>query len=451
MSGASGKRDYVREEIAGALKRGITVIPVLVERTPLPDDDALPEDIRELVLHQKHDVAHEHFGRDVAGLVEAIRFARKTVLAEAGGPPRAQQLWVAALAAVIFAVGMLAYVVGAPLRWAPPDPWDKSEEQAAKAKQAEVEQAANAKEAEVARMAVEKARQEEAKKAAQESERQRLAMLKAQQDARRAEEEKNWFDAQKKSLDQLYPHRPPERVFRDCADCPEMVVVPAGTFIMGSPTGEPGWLDSEGPQRQVTVARPFAVGKFEVTFAEWDACFAARGCKHLPDDKGWGRGRRPVINVSWHDAKEYAAWLSRTTGKTYRLLSEAEWEYAARAGTATRYAFGDTISKNQAQYSEGTAGSAGRTVEVGSFTANRFGLHDMHGNVWEWCEDGWHPDYQGGPIDGSVWSGGDASLLVLRGGSWFSWGPGGLRSAYRGRNRPESRYDSVGFRLARRL
>ena len=101
----------------------------------------------------------------------------------------------------------------------------------------------------------------------------------------------------------------------------------------------------------MTIQRPFAVGKFEVTFAEWDACVAAGGCKHQPGDEGWGRGRRPVINVSWHDAKEYAAWLSRKTGKTYRLLSEAEWEYAARAGTTTRYAFGDTISKSQAQYS----------------------------------------------------------------------------------------------------
>ena len=437
---ASGERDYVREEIAGALKQGITVIPVLVKRTPLPDDDALPEDIRELVLHQKHDVAPETLGRDVAGLVGAIKFARKAVQTEVGGPSRGR---FAALAAVIFAAGMLAYVVGAPMLSARPDPWDKWEGQAAKAK-----------EAEVARAAAEKARQEEAKKAAQEAEHQRLAMLKGQEDAWRAEEEKKralWFDAQTKSLDQLYPHRPPEGVFRDCADCPEMVVVPAGTFMMGSPSGEPGWLDSEGPQRKVTIARPFAVGKFEVTFAEWDACAAAGGCKHQPGDEGWGRGRRPVINVSWHDAKEYAAWLSHTTGKTYRLLSEAEWEYAARAGTTTRYAFGDMISKSQAQYSEGFAGSAGKTVEVGSFLANRFGLHDMHGNVWEWCEDGWHPDYHGGPIDGSVWSGGDASLLVLRGGSWLSWGPEGLRSAYRGRNRPESRYDSVGFRLFRAL
>ena len=139
-------------------------------------------------------------------------------------------------------------------------------------------------------------------------------------------------------------------VFRDCSHCPEMVVVPAGTFTMGSPASERGLNKDEGPQRKVTISRPFAVGKFEMTFTEWEACVAAAGCKHQPDDKGSGRGRRPVINVSWHDAKEYAAWLSRKTGKTYRLLSEAEWEYAARAGTTTPYAFGDTISKSQAQY-----------------------------------------------------------------------------------------------------
>jgi len=194
----------------------------------------------------------------------------------------------------------------------------------------------------------------------------------------------------------------------------------------------------------VTIARPFAVGKFEVTFAEWDACAAAGGCKHNPGDQGWGRGRRPVINVSWHDAKEYAAWLSRKTGKAYRLLSEAEWEYAARAGTTTRYAFGDTISTSQAQY------GASKTVEVGSFSANKFGLHDLHGNVWEWVEDAWHANYKGAPIDGSAWSGGDTSYRVLRGGSWVDF-PVGLRSAGRHWLDPDNRYLRFGFRLARTL
>ena len=157
-----------------------------------------------------------------------------------------------------------------------------------------------------------------------------------------------------------------------------------------------------------------------------------------------------MIGVSWHDAKEYAAWLSRKTGKTYRLLSEAEWEYAARAGTTMRYAFGDTIGKSQAQYSEDASGSAGKTAEVGSFPANKFGLHDLHGNVWEWVEDAWHPNYQGAPGDGSVWAGGDTSLRVQRGGSWLSF-PVVLRSASRHWYRPSNRYRDLGFRLARTL
>jgi formylglycine-generating enzyme required for sulfatase activity len=154
--------------------------------------------------------------------------------------------------------------------------------------------------------------------------------------------------------------------------------------------------------------------------------------------------------VSWDDVKQYVFWLSRKTGKVYRLLSEAEWEYAARAGTTTRYTFGDTISTNQAQFSEGSWGSAGKTVEVGSFAANRFGLHDMHGNVWEWVEDSWHDSYEGAPLDGSVWPGGDVSLRVLRGGSWFDI-PVDLRSANRFGFQPTDHTYAVGFRVARTL
>ena len=249
----------------------------------------------------------------------------------------------------------------------------------------------------------------------EELKRQQTAMLNAAQDRKRAEDERKRAEG-----DLLRPGR----VSRDCPDvCPEMVVLPAGEFMMGS-----NEYDSEKPPRKVTISRPFAVGKFEVTFSEWEACVADGGCTHRPADQhGWGRGRRPVINVSWHDAKEYVGWLSRKTGKSYRLLSEAEWEFAARAGTTTRYAFGDRITKSQAQFSEGSWSSTGKTVEVGSFPANRFGLHDLHGNVWEWVEDAWHPNYHGAPVDGSAWQGGDAQR-VLRGGSWMSINPDDLRS-----------------------
>ena len=230
--------------------------------------------------------------------------------------------------------------------------------------------------------------------------------------------------------------------FRDFDFTPEMVIVRAGEFMMGSREGEGD--DDERPQHKVTIARPFAVGSFAVTFDEWDAAYGHRGVKHSPKDNGWGRGRRPVINVSWRDAKVYVGWLSRETGKSYRLLSEAEWEYCCRAGTTTAYSFGDTIYQKQAQFMQR------KTVEVGSFPANAWGLHGMHGTVWEWCEDSWHPTYQGAPEDGSAWNGGETSFRVLRGGSW-SDDPQFLRSANRSWLHPRNRDVSVGFRVARTL
>jgi formylglycine-generating enzyme required for sulfatase activity len=248
----------------------------------------------------------------------------------------------------------------------------------------------------------------------------------------------------------------PGRVFRDCADCPEMVVIPAGTFTMGSPPTEAERRDNEGPQHRVTIAKPFAMAKYELTFAEWDACDADGGCKYRPGDNGWGRGRRPVTNVSWNDAKQYIAWLSRKTGKTYRLPGEAEWEYAARAGTTTPFATGATISTEQANYhgnyvyGSGQKGvHRGQTVPVGAFAANRFGLHDMHGNVDEWVEDCWNSSYNGAPGDGRAWLSGDCTQRVLRGGSWNA-NPRHLRSALRG-GLPTTGRKGGGFRLARTL
>jgi formylglycine-generating enzyme required for sulfatase activity len=246
--------------------------------------------------------------------------------------------------------------------------------------------------------------------------------------------------------------RQPGEMFRDCPDvCPEMVVAPAGSFTMGSPVNEADRTTAEGPQHRVTIAHGFAVGRFEVTFAEWDACVNARGCRHRPGDTGWGRDRRPVINVSWDDVtKEYLPWLSRKTGRSYRLLTEAEWEYAARAGTSTRYSFGDTISKRHAQFSEEGLGSAGRTAKVGPSLANRFGLYDMHGNVWEWVQDCWNDSYSGAPTEGSAWATGDCGRRVLRGGSWLN-NPLDLRAASRMGDTPVNRINSIGFRVGRTL
>jgi formylglycine-generating enzyme required for sulfatase activity len=254
------------------------------------------------------------------------------------------------------------------------------------------------------------------------------------------------------------PQQRPGTTFKDCPECPEMVVVPAGSFTMGSPESEPQRSADEGPQRRVTIARPFAVGKFEVTFAEWDACVAAGGCNgHRPSDSNWGRGNRPVINVSWDDARAYVAWLSRKTGKTYRLLSEAEWEYAARAGTTTPFSTGQRITTEQANFDGNhtyNGSSKGqyrqRTLPVGSFAANAFGLHDMHGNVWEWTEDCWNANYSGAPTDGSARTSGECGRRVLRGGSWVDL-PRFLRSADRYWITAENRIDVIGFRVARTL
>ncbi|TVR82715.1 MAG: hypothetical protein EA405_05845 [Rhodospirillales bacterium] len=242
---------------------------------------------------------------------------------------------------------------------------------------------------------------------------------------------------------------PPGTVFRDVDEpwCPEMVVIPPGTFLMGSPENEQDRTSDEGPQHRVTIAKPFAIGRFAVTFAEYDHFCDATG-HDKPKDEGWGRGRRPVINVSWEDAQAYVVWLSRKTGKPYRLPSEAEWEYACRAGTTTRFTFGDEITEKQANF----GANVRRTTNVGVYPPNPWGLHDMHGNVWEWCEDCWHPNYRGAPDDGRAWGGedgGNCERRVLRGGSWLFTRARLVLSAYRFACDPGLRCADSGFRCAR--
>ena len=260
--------------------------------------------------------------------------------------------------------------------------------------------------------------------------------------------------------------------FRDCPQCPEMVVVPSGRFVRGLlPWHED--RDAEADERfghSVTVLS-FAAGVYEVTFAEWGACVSSGGCGgYRPNDEGWGRGRSPVINVSWNDAQMYVDWLSRRTGERYRLLSEAEWEYVARAGTGTVRYWGDE-KVDQCSYANGADASFIRqygnrwavascddghvhTSPVGSYKANALGLHDVLGNVWEWTQDCWNYNYEsyGGdaPDDGSAWEEGSCSDRVLRGGSWSS-GPRHLRSTNRDWNALSDRLDNNGFRVARTL
>jgi formylglycine-generating enzyme required for sulfatase activity len=239
--------------------------------------------------------------------------------------------------------------------------------------------------------------------------------------------------------------------FKECEKgCPVMIVMPHGKFIMGSPENEQGREPSEGPQHEVTIAEPFAVSKFEATFEEWDACAAAAACVRVTGH--WGRGEMPVINVSWKDAKQYVAWLARLTGKDYRLLTEAEWEYAARAGTNTRYFWGDDPGAGNANCDGcGSRWDRQHTAAVGSLKPNVFGLYDMQGNVWEWVEDVWHGRYDGAPADGSAWlRGSDPNYRVVRGGSWRAESEL-VRAAARVKRNINVRFDTLGFRVARTM
>lgn len=241
----------------------------------------------------------------------------------------------------------------------------------------------------------------------------------------------------------------PGSVFRDCQTCPEMVVVPAGKFLMGSPATEKGRHPTEGPQQEVTIAKPFAVGRFEVTVAEFREFERETG--HRVEWVGeFGGGNRPAVNLSYNDALRYVQWLARKTGQPYRLLSEAEWEYAARAGTTGRFSFpGWDIGKFA---NTDDSDDHEETAPVGSYPANAFGLHDMQGNVAEWVQDCWHESHDGAANNGSARSEtGNCKLRTLRGGSWMAPGQVYARSAVRQGNRPDYHNESTGMRVARSL
>ena len=273
-------------------------------------------------------------------------------------------------------------------------------------------------------------------------------------------------------------------VFKDCAECPEMVVVPAGSFMMSSPTGEGGRRAAEGPQHKGTIPVPFAVGKFEVTRRQFEQFVkdtsypAAESCRAW-EEGFWGRelkvrngitwrnpgftqsANHPVVCVSWNDAAAYAKWLSDKTGKPYRLLSEAEWEYVARSGTTGPFGFESPITMEKANYkgnetfAESPRGKyRKRTVPVDSFASNPWGLYQVHGNVFEWVSDCWNDSYGKKPyslkITAAAWKGGDCKRRVLHGGSW-NYSPKSIRLAARNFARKVNAYDNDGFRLARTL
>ncbi|ALL14907.1 hypothetical protein AQ619_16895 [Caulobacter henricii] len=234
---------------------------------------------------------------------------------------------------------------------------------------------------------------------------------------------------------------------QDCPNCPSMIVVPAGTFLMGSTAAEEGRGRDEGPRHPVTFANPFAVGRTEISFDEWNACVADNGCTQKPADGGWGQGKQPVINVTWNDAMGYAAWLSKKTGQKYFLPSESEWEYAARAGGETAWNTGEAIVTDDANF----LSVVGQPVPVASYPANAFGLHDLHGNVAEWVRDCHKAiGYFGAPNNGGIADEANCAARVQRGGDWTSE-PAAIRSARRAPAAPLTRGTTVGFRVARAL
>jgi len=239
----------------------------------------------------------------------------------------------------------------------------------------------------------------------------------------------------------------PGSVFQDCAHCPEMVVVPPGVYVMGLG----GTTPAESPRHRVTIRKAFAIGRYEVTFDEWEACLADGGCDHDPNDHDWGRATRPVINVTFAQVETYLRWLNKTTAQTYRLPSEAEWEYAHRGGTTTTYPWGNEVGVNLANCKDcKSLWSAKSTAPVGSFEANPFGLYDTAGNAFEWTADCWNPSHDGAPADGSVRTDGDCKQRVMRGGSFYYFSKV-ARSSYRAKNRQEVNSYWLGFRVVREL
>lgn len=420
IADASGQRrldnpdDWVRLEITALLERNIRVIPVLVGAATMPKSTQLPECMIPLTRRHALEIAsHPRFHTDADKLIKALE---KIVDALPLGPPQIPEkpekpgfLRFAVIAGVIGIVLIAGgYLIVMPPKTIPIQSVDPVVEQTAEAARAETYPT------------------------------QELIAKQPQQ-------------ATHSPIAQPVTEQLKVSVIE-----PKMVRIPPGKLMMGSPKTEVGRNNDEGPQHEVSIAYAFEIGQYEVTFDEYDA-FAKYTQRILPHDQGWGRGRRPVINVSFDDAQAYVRWLSDQTGKSYRLPTEAEWEYAARAGMQTRYWWGNDIGENNANcYGCGSGWDGTQTEPVGSFKANAFELYDTAGNVREWTQDCWHGNYQNAPQDGSAWlekNGGDCTRRVVRGGSWYGV-PQFLRSASRlrslaGRRLPDVANNYLGFRIAR--
>jgi formylglycine-generating enzyme required for sulfatase activity len=425
--------DFVRIEIGEALVRGIPVVPVLIDGTPMPEVDLLPDDLKELVDQEAGFVEYRTFHADVEQLIRKLGLTP----AQTEGRRQVRWGWIAAAVAAVLAIAYVGATFSIPAWWRATSVGipDASVGRTTMAEQSQAEQVTIA--------------ESDRRQAVAEAERRAVGRT-AQRDPALSVR----AGSGQSFRDHLADGQP-------CPLCPEMLVAPAGAFTMGSPVTEDGRNRGE-TQTPVTIAQPFAVGKFAVTFDQWDACIADGGCNgYRPADQGWGRGNRPVINVNWADANAYAEWLSGKTGKTYRLLSDAEREYVTRARTITPFWWGFSIAPKQANYdgnyTYGVYGGdtkgeyRGRTVPVDSFEPNPWGLFNVHGNVSEWTADCWNASNQGRPGNGNARTNvGDCGQRVIRGGSWGS-NPRELRAASRSQATSVDRHHDIGFRLARTL
>ena len=235
--------------------------------------------------------------------------------------------------------------------------------------------------------------------------------------------------------------------FKECAECPEMVVIPPGNFTMGRDDGK----SVETPAVPVAVLKSFAMSRYEITWDEWLACVEAGTCTQVPDDHEWGRGQQPIMNITWQDANDYARFLTEKTGQAYRLPTEAEWEYAARAGTETHFFWGDAAGTYNANCRKcGTPWDGKGNAPVGTFKPNPFGLHDMNGNVWEWMQDCWNPTHDGAPTIARARTDGDCERRVIRSGSWY-YIPRLMAATYRDRHPANLFSYNIGIRVVRDL
>jgi|GEM_PF-2036468 len=526
-------KDFVRIEIASALKRGIPVAPVLLDSAPFPPENKLPEDLKALTRRNGVEVRRMTFDADAERLIRGLNLTRaataaKPAPARPSAPSGKSAAWIGpAVAMALLATGGGAYAwfgnpgdwrgLGAPAEQSTAAPEESASGQTTATPASPLENAspaadttapaAPAEDAALRAATIKRLQQAlktlghyagaadgrtgggttsaaQAFATVQKITAPELAaapLTEIEAFASRAEQATLAWTTQEatawrmaKDADTRAPldaylrdfpngpnaaaarariaalSRPAPRAgetFRDCSGCPQMVYIPAGSFLMGAPAGEPGRDSHEGPQRRVSVPS-FAAGKYEVTWAEYGRCVSAGGCAAVEDD-GFGKGSRPVTNVSWTNAQNYVSWLSRETGKSYRLLTEAEWEYAARAGSASRWSFGDN-QESLGEYAWYSSNSASATHAVGTKAANNFGLHDMHGNVSELVEDCGTRYSTGHFSDGRAFSPTSCSSRVNRGGSWGSDAQG-LRSARRDWDFAMNWYIDLGFRVARTL